>query len=118
MPIFENMMRAREARGRSPDFQAEMIRENAEFTEILNKLGRNTYDLGVSMILKAPTSVFLSALRTLYDKKYGFNKYIEDTSKLYFGRNGVAHKTIRVAANSVHLMGQGAKIGVRQLFKI
>jgi hypothetical protein len=118
MPIFENMMRAREARGRSPDFQAEMARENAEFAEILNKLGKNTYDLGVNMILKAPTSVFLKAFKTLYDKKYKFDKYIEDTFKLYFGRTGIARKTIRVAANSVHLAGKGAKIGVRQLFKV
>lgn len=35
MGFIENAMRAREARGRSPAFRAEMARENAEFMDIL-----------------------------------------------------------------------------------
>jgi hypothetical protein len=57
-------------------------------------------------------------LKTIYDKKYGQSEYIRDSLKLFFGKDGVAHRTLKVAANAVHLVGQGAKIGVRQLFKI
>ncbi len=118
MGIFENMMNAREARGMTPAFQAEMARENAEFMDILGHLGSNTFDAGVSVILKTPTTLFLNAIKTLYSKGYGFDSYTKDAFKLFLGKDGVAHRTLKVAASAVHLAGQGTKIGVRQLFKI
>ena len=118
MGVIENMMIAREARGRSPAFQAEIVRENTEFRDILNDLKKETFDTGVAIVLKTPTSLMLNALKTIYKKKYGIGNYVEDSFKLFFGKDGIAHKTIKVSANAVHLLGQGAKLGVRQLFKM
>jgi hypothetical protein len=118
MGFIENAMRAREARGRSPAFQAEMAREKAEFMTILNGLGKNTFDAGVGIVLKTPTNLFMNALKAGYKDKYGMKGYLGDAVKLFLGKNGVAHRTIKVAANALHLAGQGVKIGVRELFKI
>ncbi len=118
MSILDTMMAAREARDHSPAFQAEIARENAEFMNILGDLGNNTLDAGVGIVLKTPTALFLNAMKTLYKKDYKFGNYTQGAFKLFFGKEGVAHKTFRVAANAVHLVGQGAKIGVRQLFKV
>ena len=118
MGMFENMMRAREVRARSPAFQAEMARENTEFMNVLKNLGDNTLEAGIGILLKTPTTLFLKSLKTIYDKNYNLSNYVKDSFKLFFGKDGVAHKTIKVAANAIHLVGQGAKIGVRQLFKI
>ncbi len=118
MGVFENMMRAREARARSPAFRAEIARENAEFMTVLDNLGHNTFEAGVGILLKTPTALFLNALKTIYSKKYGHSDYFKDAFKLFFGKDGVAHRTIKVAANAVHLTGQGVKIGIRQLFKV
>lgn len=118
MNVFENIMRAREVRGRSPAFQAEMARENTEFVTILENLGHNTFDAGVNIILKTPTALLLNALKIIYNKKYGANDYSKDAFKLFFGKNGVAHSTLKVVVNALHLVGQGTKIGVRQIFKI
>lgn len=118
MGAFENMMRAREARARSPAFQAEMARENTEFVNVLKNLGNNTFDAGVGIALKTPTALFLNGLKAIYSKKYNMSDYATDTLKLFLGKDGVAHRTLKVAANAIHLAGQGAKIGVRQLFKI
>lgn len=108
----------RETRGRSPGFQAEMASENAEFMDILGDLGENTFDAGVTTLLKTPTTTFLNGLRTLYDKNYHMSDYAKDTLKLFLGKNGVAHSALKVGANALHLAGQGAKIGVRHLFKL
>jgi len=118
MSIFENMMRARETRGRSPAFQAEMVRENAEFMRVLGDLGNNTFDAGVDIILKTPTAMFLNSLKTIYKKNYNWSNYAKDAFKLLLGKDGIAHRTLKVASNAIHLVGQGAKIGVRQLFKV
>lgn len=114
----DKAMKAREARGRSPAFQAEMARENAEFMKVLGDLGSNTFDAGVGIVLKTPTILFLNALKTMYSKKYSAKDFGKDAFKLFLGKDGIAHRTIKVAANAVHLAGQGAKIGVRQLFKV
>ncbi|MFA5751172.1 MAG: hypothetical protein WC898_02680 [Candidatus Paceibacterota bacterium] len=111
-------LRKREQRGRSIRFQVEIARENEEFKRILNDLGKNTFEAGVGIILKTPTALFLNALKTIYNKKYNHSKYLEDAFKLFFGKDGVAHRTVKVVANALHLAGQGVKIGVRQLFKI
>lgn len=116
--FIRNEVAKREARGRSPAFKAEMARENAEFSDILHKLGKNTFDAGVTTLLKTPTDMFLNALKVMYDDKYKWNNYAKDTMKLFIGKDGVAHSTFKVAANAVHLAGKGAKIGVRQLFKL
>lgn len=116
--FIHDQMAKREARGRSPAFQAEIAAENAEFFKILENLGDNTLDAGITTLLKAPTSIFLNGLKTIYSKNYNTNAWIRDSFKLFFGKNGVAHKTTKVAANALHLAGQGAKIGVRQLFKL
>lgn len=118
MGFIENAMRAREARGRSPAFRAEMARENAEFMNVLNDLGKNTFDAGVGIILKTPTILLLNSFKAMHNEKYGMKGYVKDSFKLFFDKNGVAHKTIKVVANALHLVGQGAKIGVRQLFKV
>lgn len=115
--MFENMMRSREARAHSPAFQAEMVRENAEFVKVLGDLGSNTFDLGVGIILKTPTVLILNALKAMYDKKYSVSNYGKDAFGLLLGKDGITHRTIKVAINAVHLAGQGVKIGVRQLFK-
>jgi len=117
MGMFENIMNARETRGRSPTFQAEMARENAEFVKVLGDLGSNTFDAGVGIILKTPTDLFLNALKTIYKKNYNWSNYAKDAFKLFLGKDGIAHRTLKVAGSAVHLVGQGAKIGVRQLFK-
>lgn len=114
----KDQMAKREARGRSPAFKAEMARENTEFFDILGKLGENTLDAGVTSILKVPTSVFLNGLKTIYDKKYNTDDYFRDALNLFFGKDGAAHKTIKVATNALHLAGKGTKIGLRQLFKL
>ncbi len=116
--FLKDQLAKREVRGRSPAFQAEIAKENAEFGTILSELGSNTFDAGVTTLLKAPTSLFLNALKTAYSKNYTMGSYAKDALKLFFGKNGVAHSTIKVAANAVHLVGQGAKIGVRHLFKL
>jgi len=54
----------------------------------------------------------------MYSKKYSASDWGKDAFKLFLGKNGIAHNTLKVAANAVHLVGQGAKIGVRQLFKL
>lgn len=113
-----DQMARREARKRSPAFRAEMARENAEFSRILNNLADNTFEAGVTIILKTPTNLFLNALKSMHDKKYGIKNYTKDALKMFFGKDGVAHGTLKVAANAVHLAGQGAKIGVRELFKL
>lgn len=108
----------REARGRSPSFRAEMAKENAEFSSILNGLGDNAYDAGVTALLKTPTNLFLNSLKLIYSKNYTLSQYTKDAFQLFIGKNGVAHETLKVAANAIHLAGQGAKIGVRHLFKL
>lgn len=95
-----------------------MVKENAEFERILNGLGSNAFDTGVTALLKTPTTLFLNALKAMYSKKYSMSDYGKDAFKLFLGKDGIAHRTIKVAANAVHLAGQGAKIGVRQLFKL
>ena len=115
--MFENMMRSRETRGRSPAFQAEIARENAEFMKVLGEFGHNTFDAGVGIILKTPTDLFLNAFKALHRKNYGASEYVKDAFKLFFGKDGIAHRTLKVAGSAVHLVGQGVKIGVRQLFK-
>ncbi len=114
----DKALKAREARGRSPAFQAEMAKENAEFMKVLGSLGSNTFDAGVGIVLKTPTSLFLNGLKVMYSKKYTGKHFRADAFKLFLGKDGIAHRTVKVAANAVHLAGQGAKIGVRQLFKV
>jgi len=114
----KDQLAKREARGRSPAFQAEIAAENAEFFKILENLGDNTLDAGITTLLKVPTSILLNGLKTIYSQKYGTKDWAKDSLRLFFGKNGVAHKTTKVAANALHLAGQGAKIGVRQLFKL
>ena len=116
--MFENMMRAREARARSPAFQAEMARENTEFMNVLKDLGNDTFDAGVGILLKTPTTLLLNSLKTIYSKNYNWSNYAKDAFKLLLSKDGIAHRTIKVAANAIHLAGQGTRIGVRQLFKI
>lgn len=116
--FIHDQMAKREARGRSPAFRAEMAKENAEFAGALDNLKSNAFDAGVAVVLKTPTELFLKALKTIYDKKYGMGNYAGDVAKLFFGKDGVAHRTIKVAANAVYITGKGIKIGTRQLFKV
>jgi hypothetical protein len=117
MGMFENIMNRREARGHSPAFQAEMAKENAEFVKVLGEFGNNTFDAGVGIILKTPTALFLNALKAMYSKQYSASDWGKDAFKLFLGKDGIAHRTLKVAASAVHLAAQTAKIGVRQLFK-
>lgn len=114
----QDQLAKREARGRSPGFQAEIAKERGEFSTILNELGSNAYNAGVTTLLKTPTNIFLNSLKLIYSKKYKGDNFAKDTFKLFFGKDGIAHGTLKVAANAVHLAGQGAKIGVRELFKL
>jgi len=114
----DKALKAREARGRSPAFRAEMAKEKAEIMKALGDLGNNTFELGTGIILKTPTALFLNAFKAMYSKKYGLGNYTKDAFKLFFGKDGVAHRTLKVAFNALHVVGQGAKIGVRQLFKL
>lgn len=116
--FIKDQIAKREARGRSPKFQAEIAKEKAEFMSILGGMGKNTFELGVTALLKTPTSVFLNSMKLIYAEKYKFANYRDDAFKLFFGKNGIAHSTLKVAANAIHLAGQGAKISVRQLFKL
>jgi hypothetical protein len=109
---------ARERRGRSPRFRAEMARENREASRIFDGLAHNAYELGVMALLKTPANLCLNAMRTVWDRKYSGSKYFEDAFKMFFGKDGIAHDTLKVVANAIHLAGQGARIGVRQLFKV
>lgn len=115
--FIKDQLAKREARGRSPAFRAEMAKESAEFGDALNDLGSNAYEAGVTIILKVPTELFLKAFKTLYNDKYGMGDYGKDIIKLFFGKDGAAHRTIKVAANAIYITGKGVKIGVRQLFK-
>jgi hypothetical protein len=108
----------REARGESPAFCAEMAKENAGFEKILNSLGSNAFDAGVTILLKTPVDLFLNLMKAMYSKKYSMSDYGKDAFKLFFGKDGIAHSSIKVVASAVHLAGQGAKIGIRQLFKL
>lgn len=114
----ESALKAREARAHSPAFQAEMVKENAEFMKVLGNLGSNTFDAGTGLILKTPYKLFTNALKTIYDKKYGGGDYAKDAFKLFLGKNGVGHNALKVTANAVHLGAKGAKVGIRQLFKL
>ena len=118
MGVIENMMKAREARAKSPAFQMEMAKESAEFMSILGNLGNNTLDAGYTTLLKTPTELFLNAFKAMYHNKYGMKEYAGDAVKLFLGKDGVAHSTLKVAANAVHLGGQAVKMVVRQLFAI
>ncbi len=109
-------LRAREARAKSPAFQAEMAQENAEFGKVLGNLAGNTFDAGVGIVLKTPYKFLTNSLRLLYDKKYHGKDFGKDTLGLFLGKDGVAHNALKVTANAVHLGAKGAKIGVRQLF--
>lgn len=123
--IIRSQLNKREQRGRSPEFQAAITQEKAEFFQTLDNLGQNTYETLVTTLLKMPTDLFLNAFKTIYlknhkDKKkqYNWNKYGKDAFNLFFGKDGIAHKTLKVTANAVVLTGQGTKIGIRQLFKL
>lgn len=116
MNAFENMLRAREARARSPAFQAEMAREKTEFMDVLSKLGDNSFEAGSTVLLKTPYRLLMNGLRTAYDSKYTMKDYGKDTSKLFFGKDGVAHNVTKVTTNLLHLGMKGTKIGLRKLF--
>ena len=116
MNVFENMMKARERRARSPAFQAEMARENTEFKAVLKDLGENTFDAGVNILLKTPYHLLVNALKAMHSKKYNAGNYAKDALKLFIGKDGVAHNTLKVTSNAFHLGAKGAKIGIRQLF--
>ncbi len=114
----EGTLQARETRARSPEFKAAMAKENAEFGSVLGKLGSNTLDTGVGLILKTPYKLLTNSLKLLYDKKYHGKDFAKDTLGLFLGRDGVAHNALKVTANAVHLTAKGTKIGLRQLFKL
>ena len=116
--LSKDTMRAREARGHSPAFQAEMVRERAEFTDVLNNFGKNTFDAGVGIVLKTPYHLLVNQLKLFHDKNYHGKNYLQDNLKLFLGKDGVAHNALKVTANAVHLGAKGAKIGVRELFKL
>jgi hypothetical protein len=44
--------------------------------------------------------------------------YFEDVFNLFFGKDGVAHSVIKVAANAVYFVGKGVKVGIRELLKV
>ena len=108
----------RETRGKDPAFQAEMAKEKAEFGNILGGLGSTAFEAGVTTLIKTPTELFLKGLKTAYSKNYTMSDWSKDALGLFFGKDGVAHKTLKVAASAVHLAGQGTKIGVRELLKM
>ena len=109
---------AREARTRSPAFQAEMARESSEFFSTLGELGSNTFDAGITVLLKTPYHVFVNALKVIHNEKYKMSNFTQDAFKLFLGKDGVAHNVAKVTANAVHLGAKGAKIGIRQLFGV
>lgn len=114
----DKVLKAREARGRSPAFQAEMTKENSEFMGVLGELGKNTFDAGVGVVLKTPYQLFVNQLKLFHDKNYHGKDYLADNLKLFLGKNGVAHNALKVTASALHLGAKGTKIGVRQLFKL
>ena len=113
---FESMMNDREARLRSPTFQAEMAREKAEFETISEKLRKEALDLGYNSILKVPAKHFSNAMKMIYDKKYGMKAYSKESFKMFFGKKGVGHGILKTGAAAIHLTGKTVKIGLRQLF--
>ena len=58
MNFLEKMKNAREARAKTPEFQADMAKEMAEFKEILKDLGKNTLDAGATILFKAQQRYF------------------------------------------------------------
>ncbi len=79
--MFENIMRARETRARSPAFQAEMARESAEFKTILTDLGKNTLKTGFGLFVKGPATIMMNTVKAVY-KKEAKDKYWENAFKL------------------------------------
>ena len=55
-------------------------------------------------------------LQAMHSKKYNAENYAKDAFKLFIGKDGVVHDTLKVTANALHLVSKGAKIGIRQLF--
>jgi len=118
MEIGDLFRRTREARGMDPKFAENIKREKAEFFEILTESGINTFRLGFNIVAKTPIAMFMNALKMVYEKKYTASKYLDDVFKLFLGQGGIAHDALKVTANAIHLTGQGANIGFRNLLKL
>ncbi len=116
--IGKNFLQARETRTQSPAFRAEMAQENKEFFHTLNELGSHTWNLGVGAILKTPYQLLVNALKVPSSGKYDLGHFTTDALKLFLGKNGVAHNTLKVTASALHLGAKTAKIGVRKLFAL
>lgn len=118
MNFMEKMINEREARSKSPRFKAEMAKEKTEFKDILNNLGKNTFEAGTKTLLKAPFELFSKSLKAIYNEKYGAEALGKDVGKIFFGKDGVFHGLIKVTGNVIHLSGKAIKIGLRELFAI
>jgi hypothetical protein len=116
--FIKKQLREREKRAKSPEFLSAIKREKAEFYDSLNDLAKNTFQAGVTTLLKTPTKIFLNAFKVVYNDKYRMEDYFKEVFTLFFGKNGVAHSVIKVAANAVYCAGKGAKVGIRELLKV
>jgi len=112
------MIQRREARTRTPEFVANMARERAEFSEILNNLGKSTLDVGYGIIIKTPLEMLRNTYKAINVEKYGVKGFTGDLFKALFGKDGAVHNTTKVVSNILYLSGKGIKIGIRKLFAI
>ncbi|HOH11570.1 MAG TPA: hypothetical protein PLK92_02590 [Candidatus Paceibacterota bacterium] len=115
MTTLENILKKREARLRSPAFQAEINKEKAEFQGILRNLGNNALEAGLTFFFRGPLKMTANTLKLMYAKNYDAQRYGKDAFKIFFGKNGVMHSTVRVTANALHLTSKSVKIGFRKL---
>lgn len=115
---FKEILRNREARIRTPEFQAKIDKKRQEFIEILKSFGNNALNAGYNVILKTPFSIFANGMKLMYKKKYTGERFGKDFFKLFFGPDGTFHDLLKVVANAIHLSAKGAKIGIRKLFGI
>jgi hypothetical protein len=103
----------RDARLRSPGFQAEMLREKKEFKDQLKETGNSVLDFVYTGLgKKVMGGAINSAAKLAFNKKYGLDNLLKDGTKAAFEATGMGMKTMWEMAKTT---GKAAKIGIRQL---
>lgn len=111
--FIKDQIRNREARLRSPGFQAEMLREKQEFKDQLKETGNSALDfIYTGLGKKVMGGAINSAAKLAFNKKYGFDNLLKDGTKAAFKATGMGMKTMWEMAKTT---GKAAKIGIRQL---
>ncbi len=111
--FIKDQIRNREARLRSPGFQAEMLREKREFKDQLKETGNSALDFVYTGLgKKVMGGAINSSAKMAFNKKYGFDNLMKDGTKAAFKATGMGLKTMWEIAKTT---GKAAKIGIRQL---